>query len=142
MSLKSGFQSTVIPFVIGATNSGAVYSNGGLSIGTLKAGRYLAILCTALDPLNVGANITSTTMICTGVAVFGGAGAVGLAQLSVSAANAADINSRHSCSNIIDLAVDTPIFITISAGTSAGQWQSSTSLQDSLCNRVSFIKLQ
>jgi hypothetical protein len=142
MASKSGFQSTIIPLTIGATNSGANFTNGGLPLTTLKPGRYLVILNMPIDPINVGANITGTTLLVTGAAVFGSAGAFGLCQLQVSAANAADINSRHSCSNIFDISVSTQIFITISATTSAGQWQSSTSFQDGACRSLSFIKLE
>lgn len=142
MSTKSGFQSTIIPLTIPATNSGANYTNGGLPLVTLQPGRYLVILNVPIDPINVGASITGSTMLVTGGALFGVAGAFGLAQMQVSAANAADINSRHSCSNIFDISVATQVFITISATTSAGQFQSSTAFQDGACRSLSFLKLQ
>ena len=142
MSLKTGFQSTIIPLTIGAQNSGSSYTNGGLPILTLQPGRYLVILNMPIDPINVGANITGTQMLVTGGALFGVVGAFGLCQLQVSAANAADINSRHSCSNIFDISIATQVFISISATTSAGQWQSSTAFQDGLCRSLSFLKLQ
>lgn len=145
MSTKSGFQSTIIPLVIGAQASGlaAPYTNGGLSIGTLKAGRYLVIFNTSIDPINVGATITNTQMLLTGNAVFGAVGAFGIVQNQVTATvPTADANSRHSCSNIVDLPNDTPLFVSIAATTSVGQWQSSTSVQDLLCTRVCAIKLQ
>jgi hypothetical protein len=142
MSTKSGFQSTTVQFVAPAAASGAVYSNGGLAITSLKAGKYLVILNFALDPVNVGANITGSTGIVTQTALFGAVGAIALCQLQVSAANAADINSRHSCSNIVTLAADASIFLYLSATVSAGNWQSSTSLQDINCNDICFIKLE
>ena len=142
MSLKTGFQSTIIPITIGATNSGANYTNGGVALTTLQPGRYLVILNVPIDPINVGANISGTTLLVTGGALFGVAGAFGLCQNQVSAANAADVNSRHSCSNIFDISVATQVFITISATTSAGQWQTSTAFQDGACKSLSFLKLQ
>jgi hypothetical protein len=142
MSLKSGFPSTIIPLTIGATNSAANYTNGGLPLVTLQPGRYLVILNIPIDPINVGANITGAQMLVTGGAVFGAAGAFGLCQLQVSAANGADINSRHSCSNIFDISVPTQVFISVSATTSAGQWQSSTAFQDGPCRSLSFLKIQ
>ncbi len=142
MSIKSGFPSTIIPLTIGATASGANYTNGGLPLVTLQPGRYLVILNMPIDPINVGANITGSTMLVTGGALFGVAGAFGLCQMQVSAANAADVNSRHSCSNIFDISVATQVFITISATVSAGQWQSSTAFQDGACRSLSFLKIQ
>lgn len=142
MSIKSGFQSTIIPLTIGATASGANYTNGGLPLVTLQPGRYLVILNVPIDPINVGANITGSTMLVTGGALFGVAGAFGLCQMQVSASNAADVNSRHSCSNIFDISVATQVFITISATVSAGQWQSSTAFQDGACRSLSFLKIQ
>lgn len=142
MSTKSGFQSTIIPLTIGATNSGALYTNGGLPLVTLQPGRYLVILNVPIDPINVGANMTSTTLLVTGGALFGVAGAFGLCQLQQSATAATDVISRHSCSNIFDISVATQVFITISATVSAGQWQSSTAFQDGACRSLSFLKLQ
>jgi hypothetical protein len=142
MASKSGLPSTIIPLTIGATNSGANYTNGGLPLTTLQPGRYLVILNMPIDPINVGANITGTQMLVTGAAVFGAVGAFGLCQLQVSAANAADINSRHSCSNIFTISAATQVFISISATTSAGQWQTSTAFQDGACRSLCFIKLE
>jgi hypothetical protein len=142
MSTKSGFQSTVIPLTIGAINSAASYTNGGLALTTLQPGRYLVILNMPIDAINVGASITGTQMLVTGGAVFGAVGAFGLCQMQVSAANAVDINSRHSCSNIFDISVATQVYISVSATTSAGQWQSSTAFQDGPCRSLSFLKLQ
>jgi len=142
MSTKSGFPSTTVQFTAPSTASGAVFSNGGVAITSLKAGKYLVILNFALDPVNAGANLTGTTGIVTQTALFGVAGAIGLCQLQVSAANAADVNSRHSCSNIVTLAADASIFLYLSATTSAGNWQSSTALQDTNCNDICFIRLE
>jgi hypothetical protein len=142
MASKSGFQTTTVSFVAPAAASAAVYSNGGVAITSLKAGRYLVILNYAIDPVTAGANLTGTTGIVTQTALFGAVGAIGLCQLQVSAANAADVNSRHSCSNIVNLTADANIFLYLSATTSAGNWQSSTALQDTLCNDICFIKIE
>ena len=142
MASKSGLPSTIIPITIGATASGSNYTNGGLPLTTLQPGRYLVILNMPIDPINAGANITGTTMLVTGGALFGSAGAFGLCQLQGSPTNAADINSRHSCSNIFDISVATQVFILVSATVSAGQWQTSTSFQDGACRSLSFIKLE
>lgn len=142
MSTKSGFETTVVKFAIGSTASGTAFTNGALPITRLRAGRYLVINNTAIDPINVGANITGTTAIVTQTALFNVAGAIGLCQLQVSATNGADVNSRHSSSNIVTLVADADIYVYIMATVSAGNWQSSTALQDSLCNQISFIQLK
>lgn len=142
MSSKSGLETTVVKLTLPSVASAATFTNGGLAITRLEAGRYLVICNTAIDPVNAGANLTGTTSIVTQNALFNVAGAIGLCQLQVSATNAADINARHSCSNIVNLAADADIFVYIQATVSAGNWQGSTSLQDSLCNAISFVKLQ
>jgi hypothetical protein len=142
MSIKSGFQSTIIPLTVGSTASGTSYTNGGLPLVTLQPGRYLVILNLPIGPVTVGSNMTSTTMIVTGGAVAGGVGAFGLCQLQQSATAATDVISRQGCSNIFDISVPTQVFITISATVSAGNWRTSTSFQDGACRNLSFLKIQ
>lgn len=142
MSLRTGFETIVCKLTMPSVASGVTFTNGGLAITRLDAGRYLVICNTAIDPVNAGANITGTTAIVSQTAVFPGGTAIGLCQLQVSAANAADVNSRHSCSNIVTLAADADIFVYVQATTSAGNWIGSASLQDSLSNQISFLKLQ
>jgi len=142
MSTKSGFETVVCKLTMPAVASGATFTNGGLPITRLEAGRYLVICNTAIDPVTAGSNITGTTAIVTQTALFNVAGAIGLCQLQVSAANAADVNSRHSCSNIVNLAADADIYVYVMATVSAGNWIGSAAVQDSLCNAISFLKLQ
>jgi hypothetical protein len=142
MALRTGFETIVCKLTMPSVASAATFTNGGLAITRLEAGRYLVICNTAIDPVNAGANLTGTTAIVTQTALFGVAGAIGLCQLQVSATNAADINSRHSSSNIVNLVADADIFVYVQATTSAGNWQGSILLQDSLCNQISFLKLQ
>lgn len=142
MASKSGLQSTIIPITIGATNSGASYTNGGLPLTTLQPGRYLVILNMPIDPINVGASISSTTMLVTGAALFGSLGAFGVCQLQTSSSNAVDVISRHSCSNIFTISAATQVYISVSATTSVGQWQTSTLFQDGACRSLSFLKLE
>lgn len=139
--MKSGFPSTIIKLTIPAAASGVAYTNGGVAIGSLKAGRYICFFNYALDPVNAGANITSVSAICTAFGLVGAGNAVALCQQQVSAANAADVNSRHTFSSLVTLSVDASIFVSISATTSAGNYFGSTLLQDSLSNTLSFIKL-
>ena len=142
MSTKSGFETIVCPLTMPSVASAATFTNGGVAITRLEAGRYLVICNTAIDPVTAGANLTGTTAIVTRTALFGVAGAVGLCQLQVSAANGADVNSRHSSSNIVTLIADADIFVYVQATVSAGNWQGSTSVQDSLSNNISFLRLQ
>ena len=142
MSLRTGFPSTIIRLPIPAAASGIAYTNGGLTIGSLKQGRYLCVLNYALDPVNGGANITGATAICTAFNIVGQPTAIALIQQQVVAANAADINCRHSSSSVIDLTADANIFISIFATTSAGNYIGSAAVQDTYCNTISFIRLQ
>lgn len=142
MSLKTGFPATIIKLTIPAAASGVAYSNGGLAIGSLKAGRYMCVLNYALDPVNAGANVTSATGIVTAFSLVGQPTAVALIQQQVAPANLADINCRHSCTSVVDLPVDASVFISIFATTSAGNYIGSTAVQDTYANSISFIKLQ
>lgn len=142
MSTKSGFPSTIIKLTIPAAGSGVAYSNGGLAIGALKAGRYLCVLNYALDPVNAGANITGATAVVTAFSLVGQPTAVALVQQQVAPANLADINCRHTCSSVVDLSVDASVFISIFATTSGGNYVGSGAVQDTFANSISFIKLQ
>jgi hypothetical protein len=142
MSLRTGFQSTIIKLTIPAAASGVAYSNGGLAIGSLKAGRYLCVLNYGLDPVNAGANITGATAVCTAFNLVGQPTAIALIQQQVVAANAADINCRHSSSSVVDLTADASVYISIFATTSAGNYIGSVAVQDTYANSISFIRLQ
>lgn len=142
MASKSGLPSTIIKFTIPSTASAAAFTNGGVAIGSLKAGRYLCVLSYAIDPVNGLANIATSTAIVTSTALVGAGTAVGLIQLQSSAGAVADANGRFSACSIVTLAADAPIFLSISATTSAGNFIGSTVTQDSLSNSISFILLQ
>ena len=142
MSLRTGFQSTIIRLPIPAAASGVAFSNGGLAIGSLKAGRYLCVLNYALDPVTAGQSITGATAVCTAFNLVGQPNAIALIQQQVSAATAADINSRHACSSIVDLTADASVYISIFATTSAGNYIGSAAVQDTYANTISFIRLQ
>ena len=142
MSLKTGFPSTIIKLTIPTAASGISYTNGGLTIGSLKQGRYLCVLNYALDPVTVGANISGATAICTAFNLVGQPTAISLIQQQVVAPNLADINCRHSSSSVVDLTADANIYISIFATTSAGNYIGSAAVQDTYCNTISFIRLQ
>lgn len=142
MSVKAGFPMSSIKFSIPATASGVAFTNGGLSIGSLKAGRYLCVLSYALDPATGGANILTVNSAVTSVALLGAGTAVGLIQYNTQPANIADVNARISVSSVVVLPADAPIFISISATTSAGNYLTSATVLDGQTNSISFIQLQ
>lgn len=142
MSSKSGSPSTIIKFSVPSTISLGAWINNGNPIGSISPGRYHVIMNTAIAPVTGGASVQGTTAICSGVATFGGVGSVSLVQLQQSANTGANIVSRHSSSNVVDISVTTPIYIYVGATVSAGNFISSNSVQDSLCNNITFIKIQ
>ena len=142
MSLKNGFPATIIKFAVPASASGVAFTNGGLAIGSLKAGRYLCVLSYALDPVTGGANILTVNSAVTSVAILGAGTAVGLVQYNTQPANIADINARISVSSVVTLPADAPIFISIVATVSAGNYISSAAVLDGQSNSISFIQLQ
>lgn len=142
MSLKTGFPSSVIKFTIPSTAGGTAFNNATLPIGSLKAGRYLCVLSYALDPVTGGANITSVNASVTAVALLGAGTAIGLVQQNTQPATGADVNSRLSVSSVVTLLADAPIYISIVAATSAGNYQTVAGTLDSQSNSVSFIQLQ
>jgi len=142
MSSKSGNPSTIIKFSVPSTASLGAWINNGNPIGSISPGRYHVIMNTAIGPVTGGSNIQGTTAICSGVAAFGGVGSVSLVQLQQSATTGANLISRHSSSNVVDISVTTPIYIYVGATVSAGNFISSNSVQDSLCNNITFIKIQ
>lgn len=142
MSSKSGSPSTIIKFSVPSTPSLGAWINNGNPIGSISPGRYSVCMNTAIGPVTGGANIQGTTAICSGVATFGGVGSVSFVQLQQSATTGANLISRHSSSNVVDISVTTPIYIYVGATVSAGNFISSNSVQDSLCNNITFIKIQ
>jgi hypothetical protein len=142
MSSKTGLPSTIIKFNIPATASNVAFNNGTNPIGFLKAGRYLCILSYSLDPVNAGAQITAVNSFITAFALIGGGTAVSLISQASQPATPADVNNRMSLCSAVTLSADASIYLSIIGTTSAGNYQSTAGLQDSLSNTLSFIQLQ
>jgi hypothetical protein len=142
MSNKTGNPATIIKFSVPSTPSLGAWINNGNPIGSLSPGLYNVVMNTAIGPVTVGSNIQGTTAICSGVAAFGSVGSVSLVQLQQSATTGANLISRHSSSNVVNINVTTPLYIYVAATVSAGNFISSNSVQDSLCNNITFIKIQ
>ena len=144
MSTRSGLKTTVVKYTIPSTGTGVAYTNGGLAITTLDAGRYMAQFAYAVQPITAGANITGVSYAVTTGAVLGGGGAVGVLQHIVSAASAA--NAINKCSNmgVFTVSADnTSIFISLTATVSAGNYQSSAAALDIVTgSQVSFVKIE
>jgi len=141
MSTVSGFPSTIIKFGVPSTPSLGAYINNGNPIGSIKAGRYLVTMNTAIAPVTGGSTIQATTFVCTQIAGFGNVGSISLVQTQQTGSTGAGITSRHSCSNIVNISSDTQLYIYVGATVSAGNFISSNSVQDSLSNNITFIKL-
>lgn len=142
MSLKTGFPSQVIKFTIPATASNVAFNNGTAQIGSLKAGRYLCVLSYSLDPVTAGAQITAVNAFVTATALVGAPTAVSLLSQASQPSTVADVNSRISLCSVVTLSADAPVFFSITATTSGGNYQSTAGVQDSQSNTISFIQLQ
>ena len=143
MSTRSGLKTVLCKYTIPSTVGGVAYTNGGLALTTLDAGRYIVQFAYAVAPINAGATINGVSYAVTTGAVLGGGGAVGVIQHIVSAASAANaINKCSNCGVFTVLANNTPIFISLTATTSAGNYQSSAvALDASTGSQVSFVKI-
>lgn len=142
MATASGLQTTFVKYVIPSTVTGVAYTNALAPITIVDAGRYLVQFSYAIVPVTGGANITSVVYAISTVAVLGGVGSVGLLQHNQSAASIA--NATNKCSNmgVITIAAnDTPIYISITAATSAGNYQTSVATLDANASTLSFIKI-
>ena len=141
MSTVSGFPTTIIKFGVPSTPSLGAWINGGAPIGNIKPGRYLVTMNTAIAPVTGGSTIQATTFVCTQIAGFGNVGSVSLVQTQQTGSTGAGITSRHSTSNVVTITADTNLYIYVGATVSAGNFISSNSVQDSLSNNITFIKL-
>ena len=142
MSTANGLQTTFVKYVIPSTGTGVAYTNAGAPITIVDSGRYLVQFSYAILPITAGANITSVVYAISTVAVLGGVGAVGLIQHNQSAASVA--NAINKCSNmgVINIAADdTPIYISLTATTSAGNYQTAVSTLDAVASTLTFIKI-
>jgi hypothetical protein len=143
MSTRSGLISRIVKYSIPTTVGSVAYTNGGLPITTLDAGRWLCCLSYAIDPVNAGATLTSVSYAVTQTAVLGGGGAVGLLQHVQSATTGADVIGKSAnCSVFQITAENTPIFLSITAVTSAGNYVSSALALDAQSSVISFVKLE
>jgi hypothetical protein len=141
MASVSGFPTTVIKFGVPSTPSLGGWINNGNPIGSIKAGRYLVIMNTAISPVTGGSTIQATTFVCTQIAVYGNVGSISLVQTQQTGTTGAGITSRHSSSNVVTITADTQLYIYVGATVSAGNFISSNSVQDSLSNNITFIKM-
>lgn len=140
MSSASGLSNVVIKYLAPPTGTGAPYTNGGLPITLLDRGRYLVQFAYAVQPITAGATVNSVTYALTTGAVL--PGGVGLIQHIQSAASGANIINKCSNMGVITItAPDTPIYLSLTATVSAGNWQSSLAALDAAASLVSFVKI-
>jgi hypothetical protein len=133
----------VCKYTIPSTGTGVAFTNSGVAITTLDAGRYLVQFAYAVQPITAGANISGVSYAVTTVAVLGGAGAVGVLQHIVSASSGANaINKCSNCGIFTVSADNTPIYISLTATVSAGNYQSAVSTLDTATgSQVAFVKI-
>lgn len=143
MSSASGLSNVVIQYLAPPTGTGVAYTNGGgVPITLLDRGRYLVQFAYAVQPITAGATVNSVSYALTTGAVLGGVGAIGLIQHIQSAASGASIINKCSNMGVITItAADTPVYLSLTATVSAGNWQSSLSLLDDFASIVSFVKI-
>lgn len=143
MSSRSGLVTRIVKYSIPSTVGGVAYTNGGVAITTLDSGRWLCCLSYAIDPVNAGASLTSVSYSVTQTSVLGGVNAIGLLQHVQSATTGADvINKCANCSVFQITAENTPIFLSFTAVTSAGNYFTSAAVVDSQSSVISFVKLE
>lgn len=140
MSSASGLSNVVIKYLAPPTGTATAYTNGGLPITLLDRGRYLVQFAYAVQPITAGATVNSVTYALTTGAVL--PGGVGLIQHVQSAASGANIVNKCSNMGVITInAPDTPIYMSLTATVSAGNWQSSVFPLDAAASLVSFVKI-
>ena len=142
MSTRSGLSSQIVKYTIPSTATGVAFTNLLAPVTTIDAGRYLVQVSYAVSPLTAGATVNSVTYALTTTAILGGVGAVGLIQHVSSAASIA--NATNKCSNmgVITIAADdTPVYFSLTATLSVGNYQSSVATLDANANVISFVKI-
>jgi hypothetical protein len=142
MSTRSGLSSQIVKYTIPSTATGIAFTNLLAPVTNIDAGRYLVQVAYAVSPLTAGATVNSVTYSLTTTAILGGIGAVGLIQHVASAASIA--NATNKCSNmgVITIAADdTPVYFSLTATLSVGNYQSSIATLDANANVISFVKI-
>jgi hypothetical protein len=142
MSTRSGLSSQIVKYTIPSTATGVAFTNLLAPVTTIDAGRYLVQVSYAVSPLTAGANVTSVTYALTTVAILGGVGAVGLIQHVASAASIA--NATNKCSNMGVITIttnDTPVYFSLTAALSVGNYQSSVATLDANASTISFVRI-
>lgn len=143
MASRSGLITRIVKYSIPSTVGGVAYTNGGVAITTLDAGRWLCCLSYAIDPVNAGASLNSISYAVTQTAVLGGVGAVGLLQHVQSATTGADVNGKCANCSVVQITTDnTPIFLSFTAVTSVGNYITSALALDAQSSVISFVKLE
>lgn len=142
MSTRSGLSSQIVKYTIPSTATGVAFTNLLAPVTTIDAGRYLVQVSYAVSPLTAGATVNYVTYSLTTTAILGGVGAIGLIQHVASAASIA--NATNKCSNmgVITIAADdTPVYFSLTATLSVGNYQSSVATLDANANVISFVKI-
>lgn len=143
MSTRSGLKTIIAKFTIPSTGTGVAYTNGGLALTVLDTGRWLIQCSYAIFPNTAGQSISSVSYGITTVAVLGGVGAVGLIQHVQSATTGANIVNKCSNMGVITITADnTPIFLSITGTTTAGNYQGSLAAGDVNATALSFVKIE
>lgn len=143
MSNRSGLKTIIAKFTIPTTASGVAYTNGGLALTVLDTGRWLIQCSYAIFPNTVGQSISTVSYGITTVAVLGGVGAVGLLQHVQSATTGVNIVNKCSNMGVITITADnTPVFLSITGTTTAGNYQGSLVAVDVNATALSFVKIE
>lgn len=142
MSSKAGMPLVQIKYTVPSLASGVSYTNAGIAITNLDAGVWMVSVCYAFDPITVGAAVQSVFYTLSRTALLGDPTAVGILMHQQSAATGNDVNNKCANTGIVTISADnTPIFFSIGATTSVGNYQSSASTLDSDFCKISFVKI-
>lgn len=140
MSTRNGFQSIFIPIVIPPTNSNVAIVFNNLT--TIPRGVYIVSFSYSIDPIAVGGNVANIYWTMNQIGLGGTLPPVSILELHDSAASRPDINANGSMTNIVNIPNDnTQIYLSISAATSGGQFQTPTVGSDANYTKVSFVRI-
>jgi hypothetical protein len=143
MSSRSGLRTIICKYSIPSTVGGVAYTNGGAPITQLDSGRWLATVAYAIDPVTAGATLPLVSYSLTLNALIGGGTASGVLQHYQSAATPADVNNKSSnCAVFLVTADNTPVYFSLTATTSAGNYITSSTTLDAPHSVISFVKLE
>ena len=147
MATKTGKPTIVLKVTVAPTNTNVAFTNGGLPITTLSAGKWLVSYNMALKPVTGGGALDAHNCVFSTVAPYGVNGYISqIGHIGCFLQGEAIAKLRDCISGFISLSVASPIYMyLLSVVTIAGtQWQTVTAgvAPDTNGNTITFIKIE